>query len=247
MRLDLSMKRLIARMVFSAVFAAGGALFAGQVLAAAPAPAAAQPASKPGKAPIDITADRLDTQNTDCIYTWTGSPEALQDTSRLRADVMIAHMEIVRNANKGAPPKPVVEPTAAPGASSSNSCGDVKTLEAKGHVYYVSVDGKRVHGDNAFYDAASTTITITGDVTAVQGQNVMRGTKMVDNTQTGEGYVVGGAKGAGAKNRPRAVLYPKDKDNNGDQNAQAPAGQANGQATATDAAPKPKKKKKSSN
>ena len=44
-----------------------------------------------------------------------------------------------------------------------------------------------------FYDAASTTITITGDVTAVDGQNVMRGAKMVYNTQTGEGHVEGGA------------------------------------------------------
>jgi lipopolysaccharide export system protein LptA len=84
------------------------------------------------------------------------------------------------------------------------------TLEAKGNVYYVSGDGRRVHGDNGFYDAASTTITITGDVTAVDGQNVMRGTKMVYNTDTGEGHVEGGGKGPNAKNRPRGVFYPKD-------------------------------------
>lgn len=209
------------------------ALATAGVLAAQPAAAQAQ---KAPKSPIDITADRLDTQNNDCVYTWTGSAEALRDTSRLRADVMVAHLEIKKDG-KGA------KPTAASSTSeggTGNSCGEMTTLDAKGHVYYVSTDGKRVHGDNAHYDAASTTITITGDVTAVQGQNVMRGTKMVDNTQTGEGYVEGAARGAGAKNRPRAVLYPKDTDPNG----QAASAQGSGGASGgAQPAAKPKKSK----
>ncbi|HEX2815324.1 MAG TPA: hypothetical protein VHN39_02950, partial [Phenylobacterium sp.] len=72
----------------------------------------------------------------------------------------------------------------------------------------------------------TTTITITGDVTAVDGENVMRGTKMVYNTQTGEGHVEGGGKGPNAKNRPRGVFYPKDSEAQaqtpGDQPADAP-------------------------
>ena len=47
--------------------------------------------------------------------------------------------------------------------------------------------------------------------TAVDASNnVMRGTRMVYNTQTGEGHVEGGGKGPGSKNRPRGVFYPKD-------------------------------------
>ena len=163
-------------------------------------PAAAQ-SPKNSKAPFDVSADQLETHSADCVAIYSGSAEALQDTSRLRSDVMIAHLEV----NKGKPAKGAATTTTA-----AAGCGAMTTLEAKGNVYYLSGDGRRVHGDNGFYDAASTTITITGDVTAVDGQNVMRGTKMVYNTQTGEGHVEGGGKGPNAKNRPRGVFYPKD-------------------------------------
>ena len=168
-------------------------------------PAGAQSLGKNPKAPADVSADQLEIHNADCTYVYTGSAEALQDASRLRSDVMIAHLEM----KKGKRP--------ALGTQESASCGDMVSLEAKGHVYYVSSDGRRVHGDNGFYDAATTTITITGDVTAVDGQNVMRGTKMVYNTQTGEGHVEGSGKGPGATARPRGVFYPKGANDQGDQ------------------------------
>jgi lipopolysaccharide export system protein LptA len=193
------------------------------VAALAVQPAWAQ--SKNSKAPFDVSADQLETHGADCVAIYTGSAEALQDASRLRSDIMIAHLELTKG-----------KPGAAAGsAAASNGCGAMTTLEAKGNVYYLSGDGRRVHGDNGFYDAATTTITITGDVTAVDGQNVMRGTKMIYNTQTGEGHVEGGGKGPGAKNRPRGVFYPKDS---GDQPA---AGAA---PTTSDQPQLAKKKKK---
>jgi lipopolysaccharide export system protein LptA len=180
--------------------AAQAALAAAAVVLAAQ-PAAAQSA-KDAKAPYDVSADQLVTHSADCVAIYSGSAEALQAASRLRADTLIAHLEVT----KGKPAK-------ASSATASAGCGAMTTLEAKGNVYYVSGDGRRVHGDNGFYDAASTTMTITGDVTAVDGQNVMRGTKMVYNTTTGEGHVEGGGKGPNAKNRPRGVFYPKDSSN----------------------------------
>jgi lipopolysaccharide export system protein LptA len=176
------------------------AALAAATLAVQPAaaqPAAAQPA-KAAKGPIDITADQLETHNADCVSVWTGSAEALQDAARLRADVLTAHME----------PKKV-KPGGGVGGAGSGSCGDLVSINAKGNVYYADA-ARRLHGDEGLYDATNTTLTITGDVVAVDGQNVMRGTRMVYNTQTGEGRVEGGAKGPGAKNRPRAVFYPKD-------------------------------------
>lgn len=171
-------------------------------------PAAAQLA-KNSKAPVDVTADQAEFHNNDCMYVYSGSAEALQDTTRLRADVMIAHLEMKKDKPKAA---------AGSDAGNTGSCGDLISMEAKGNVYYVSADGRRVHGDNGFYDAMTTTVTITGDVTAVDGaNNVMRGAKMVYNTQTGEGHVEGSAKGPNAKNRPRGVFYPKDSDQNGAQ------------------------------
>jgi lipopolysaccharide export system protein LptA len=178
---------------------AGGQTAAGQT-------AATQPANH-SKGPIDVTADHLETHNTDCTAIWTGSAEALQDTSRLRADKMIAHLEIKKGGKSS---------SSGPGSTANSDCGQMISLEAIGRVYYVSPDGRRVHGDNGFYDSASTTMTITGDVTAVQGQNVMRGTKMVYNTDTGEGHVEGTGTGQASKTRPRGVFYPKDTADQGD-------------------------------
>lgn len=221
------MKSLIAMAVLAA------ALLAAQEAAAAAAVAAPTPApvGKQGKAPVDIRSDSAESRSSDCTAIWSGSAEALQDTSRLRADVMITHQEILKK-----------QKTPSANSGPANSCGDTVSLEAKGNVYYAAADGRRVHGDNAFYDYGTTTITITGDVTAVDGQNVMRGTKMVYNTQTGEGHMEGAGKGAAAKNRPRGVFYPKDAAPDA-----SPGGAAAGAtATGAEATPaKPKKKKAS--
>ena len=62
-------------------------LAAGLILGLAAAPAQAQLASG-SNAPVDITADELEVVNADCLAIWRGSAEALQDGSRLRADVL---------------------------------------------------------------------------------------------------------------------------------------------------------------
>lgn len=173
------------------------AALAGALAAVVAQPAAAQLATA-SKAPVDITADELEVQNAQCTSIWRGSAEALQDTSRLRANVLTAHM--------------AQKPTKAAGGGNSNpgsNCGAMQRMEATGAVYYVTPT-QRVHGDAAAWDADTNVLTITGDVVAVQGQNVLRGSKMVYNTQTGQGNMVGGKGAKGA--RPRGVFYPKDSD-----------------------------------
>jgi lipopolysaccharide export system protein LptA len=169
------------------IHAMAGVLAAALMVAA---PACAQLAAN-SKAPVDITADELETMNAQCQATWKGNAEALQDNARLRADVL----KIFN--------KPGV---AKPGTTQSGGCGDLDRMEAQGSVYYVTPDQK-VRANTAVYEAGSTTITMTGDVVAVRGQDVLRGDRMVFNTVTGEGQMQGGG-GKGAKNRPRAVIYP---------------------------------------
>lgn len=163
------------------------------------APAVAQIATH-SKAPVDVTADNLETSNSTCQATWRGNAEALQDTSRLRADVL-------RIFTKQTPAK-------AGGASSG--CGEMQRMEAEGSVYYVTPQQK-VRANSAVYEAGSTTITMIGDVVAVQGQNVLRGDRMVFDTQTGEGHVEGTSKGRSSKDRPRGVFYPSQSASTSDQ------------------------------
>jgi lipopolysaccharide export system protein LptA len=157
-------------------------------------PAAAQLAQN-SDAPVDITADELEVFNTECQAIWRGNAEALQDTSRLRADVLKIY-------NKTGPAKP--------GAATGGNCGELDRMEAQGSVYYVTPQ-QRVRGNAGVYSAAAETITITGDVVAVQGQNVLRGERMVINTRTGQGQMQGLATGRNVQGRVRGVFYPKSE------------------------------------
>lgn len=162
----------------------------------APGMSLAQGLGPSSKGPIDITADELEVQNKACISTWRGKAEALQGEARLRADLIRAHFETKAGAS---------------GAAGTGSCGDLIRMDAEGNVYYVTSKSQRVRGDVGVYDARNETVTLTGDVVAVQDQNVLRGTRMVFNTQTGEGRMVGNATGPNAKGRPRGVFYPSKK------------------------------------
>lgn len=142
--------------------------------------------------PLDIAADELEVQNKACVSIWRGKAEALQGQARLRADVLKAFFQ----------PK-----AGATSATGTGACGDLLRMEAQGSVFYVTSKDQRVRGDAGTYDVAAETVTLTGDVVAVQGQNVLRGSRMVFNTQTGEGRMVGGSG-----SRPRGVFYPSKKD-----------------------------------
>jgi lipopolysaccharide export system protein LptA len=169
---------------------------------AASSPALAQLAQN-SDAPLDITADELEVVNAQCQATYKGGAEALQDTSRLRADVLKIFYKPSQGGKSGS-------------SGTGSNCGSLMDhMEAIGSVYYVTPQ-QRIHGDNAFYDAATDTITVTGDVIAVRGNDVLRGTKLVINSNTGDAQMQSGGGGRGKPGRVRTVIYPK----------QQPAGQA---------------------
>lgn len=167
-----------------APFAAASAL---GLLAAAPA--AAQLAQS-SDAPVDITADAVEVVTSQCVSIWSGSAEALQDRTRLRADVL-------KTISAKGPARP----------GGQASCGAVSRIEATGNVYYVTPQ-QRVRGDAAVYNVEADTIVITGDVVAAQGENVMRGRRLTINVSTGDAQMQSNVTGRGAQGRPRAVIYP---------------------------------------
>ena len=161
-------------------------------------PALAQQLGPGGDGPVDITADELEVQNKACVSIWRGRAEALQGQTRLRADLLRAVMA-TKQAVAGAP------------SLGTSACGELIRMEAEGQVFYVTAKDQRVRGDAATYDANAETVTMTGDVIAVQGQNVLRGSRMVFNTKTGEGRLTGGATGRNQSGRPRGVFYQTKK------------------------------------
>jgi lipopolysaccharide export system protein LptA len=177
------MKSLLTTTVFATVLLAGGSAWAQQL-------------GPNADGPVDITADELEVQNKACVSIWKGKAEALQGQARLRADVLKAVFQTKPGSS---------------GATGTGACGDLIRMEADGSVYYVTSKDQRVRGDHGTYDASADTVTLTGDVVAVQGQNVLRGSRMVFNTQTGEGHMVGTARGPNQGARPRGVFYPSKK------------------------------------
>ena len=183
------MNRLAAMTVFAILLPA--------TLAGPPARAQIAPA---GKGPVDLTADQLTGHNKECEAIYSGNAEALQDTSRLRANVMNFFNKKI--------------PSAHPGPNSANdnpTCGDLERMEAHGKVYNVTPE-RVVKGDDAVYTAENTTIVMTGrEVVATQGKNVISGTRLTINTTTGEAVMVNGGSGRGERARVRSVIYPQEK------------------------------------
>ena len=162
---------------------------------AAPLAAMAQIAPA-GRGPVDVTADQLEVQQGQCLANWSGNAEALQDTSRLRADSLK-----IFNRQPGA-------------GGGGQACGALDRMEADGQVYYVT-PSQVVKADHAIYTASDTTIVMTGDVVAAQGKNVIAGSRLMINTNTGVATMATGATGRGVKGRVRGVLYPNNAGGSG--------------------------------
>jgi lipopolysaccharide export system protein LptA len=180
MKVDLSMKRLTL---------AAAALLA---LALTAGPAAAQLATG-SNAPVDITADEGEVINSQCLSVWRGDAEALQATTRLRAQVI----------------RVFSSPKAGVAANSQGRCGATQRLEAEGQVYYVT-PSQAVRGDRAVYVAETDTITITGGVVVTQGKSVARGDRMTVKVKTGQVNLESSVKGRGKPGRVRGVFYPSE-------------------------------------
>ena len=139
------------------------------------------------RAPVDIAADQLELVNSQCSATYRGRAEALQETSRLRADQI----------------KIIYAASSAGGKAGCSS--DLAGMEASGSVFYVTPEQK-VRGDRAVYDAKSSILTISGSVVASRGRDVMKGERLVVNTVTGDARMEAG--GDGPAQRVRTVIFP---------------------------------------
>src|ERR1700694_3812687 len=156
---------------------------------ALPAGAAIAQLAPAANGPIDVSADQLGVQNRQCLASYKGSVEALQGTSRLRADTL----DVYAKPGGG---------QASPAGGPSTKCGDIDRLIADGSVYYATPQ-EVVKGDHAVYLADDKTITVTGDVVISQGKNVGVGNRLVIKTTTGQATMESDVKGRGQPGRVR--------------------------------------------
>ncbi len=145
--------------------------------------------------PVDVGADQLQQFQNEGRLLYTGNVDVVQGTARLRAPLMNVY-----TAKK------------APGAAQAPQAGDmgsIERIEVEGPLYYVTPT-QQVKGDHGTYLAADDTITVTGNVTLLQGQDVLHGDKLVIEQKTGHSTLTTNSPGKGPQ-RVRGVFFPKDK------------------------------------
>ena len=132
--------------------------------------------------PVKIEAARLEVRDKDKVATFTGNVKVVQGDTTMHCKVLVVFYEKKDDAQgpKGAQPGAPMQ-AAAPGPAGSSQ---INRLEAKGNVVVTQKD-QTATGDTGLFDMKSNTVTMTGNVLVSQGQNVLRGEKLVVDLTTG--------------------------------------------------------------
>lgn len=143
-------------------------ILATPAMAATPAPTGKHDAN----APINVSADKFLADSNSKTGTWTGNVVVIQGDMRMRANSV--RLNVVGKDNK--PDK----------------------IFAAGNVVVDSPNSGTVTGDNGLYDVVAHTVTMTGKVVLTKEKNVMRGSQLTVNLDTGLATLGGGTKATGA-------------------------------------------------
>lgn len=193
-------------------------------------PFAATFKTSPG-APVSVEAATLDVDDASKQAIFRGKVRAVQGDFVIQSSELAA----VYSGSAGLA-------GAAPGAA-KESAAQITRLKAKTSVQITSTDGQKATGDWADFDTRNNTATLGGDVVLTQGKNVVRGTKLVIDMNTGQTVMntEPGAAGAGAlisssggdgdgaivkSQRPSAIFYPSELKT--PPNKATPSGRADG-------------------
>ncbi len=138
------------------------------------APALAQVSGEGG--PIRVKADRSEVLDKERKVILIDNVDITQGDARLRADIVTLAYN-----NTGAPDT----------AGTGSAFGDIETMTARGEVFYITPDLKAT-GDLGIYDARTDTITLTGNVVLIRGEDVAKGERLVMQLSAGKTTLDGG-------------------------------------------------------
>lgn len=185
--------------------AASAALAQPQSQASKGPPNALQGFSQNRDQPVHIEAATLEVRDKDKVATFTGDVRVKQGDTGLRCKRLIVFYE-QDNATDGTKVADNKAMTAAtPGPNGEQR---IKRLEAHGAVVVTQKD-QTATGELGIFDMKTNTITLTGNVIMTQGQNVLRGEKLMVDMTTGVSRVESG-KGNGG--RVQGLFLPGSTD-----------------------------------
>ena len=168
--------------------------------------------------PIDIESDVLVVHDKEKYATFKGNVKAVQGTTVLRAKELNVHYVGGDKLNPGAKKEGGGEVAAAPatqladaqgGAAAGGQNAQITKIEAKGEVVITSDKNQTTTSDWAIYDLPAQQVTVGGNVVLTQGENVLKGDRLVIDLKTGESrFENSGNEAAGG--RIRALFMPKE-------------------------------------
>jgi len=172
-------------------------LIAAALLALAAAPLDAQPSKGPPNAlqgfsqnrdqPVHIEAATLEVRDKDKVATFSGDVKVTQGDTGLRCKSLVVFYE------QGDGDKAKSMPAANPGPGGQQR---IKRLEARGGVV-VTQKQQTATGETGIFDMRTNTVTLSGKVVMTQGQNVLRGDRLVVDLTSGVSRVESGKNGQG--------------------------------------------------
>ncbi len=185
--------------------------------------------SKNSNEPIDIESDLLTVHDAKKYATFSGNVKAVQGSTTLRAKELDVHYvggtEKLTGQNSGTA-TPAASQTPAPAATggaaaqTTGTGAQISKIEARGEVVITSEDDQTTTSDWALYDVPAQLVTVGGNVVLTQGQNVLKGDRLVIDLKTGESRFENTGNTA-AGGRIRALFMPKQE---GAAGAAKPAG-----------------------
>jgi lipopolysaccharide export system protein LptA len=173
--------------------------------------------SKNSNQPIDIESDVLVVHDAQKYATFKGNVKAVQGTTTLRAMELDVHYvgsggdSLTRGTDATAStPAAEGESGGAGGVGIGGQKGtQISKIEARGEVVITSDQDQTTTSDWALYDVPAQLVTVGGNVVLMQGQNVLKGDRLVIDLKTGESrFENRGNTEAGG--RIRALFMPED-------------------------------------
>ena len=138
--------------------------------------------------PIEIAADALEVQQDKQIAVFSGNVDAQQGGIKLRADRIWVHYQ---------------------GDNPEDAAKAISRIDAEGKVFF-SLGAETAKGDQGTYNVDNGVITLTGEVVLTQGDNVIKGTRVVFDLTTGQSSMDGN-KSSG-NGRVRGLFVPRRND-----------------------------------
>ena len=204
--------------------------------------------------PVKIEAASLEVRDKDKVATFSGDVNVTQGDTNMRCKSLLVFYDQDSKSSGGMK-------AAQPGPGGNSS---IKRLEARGGVIVTQKD-QTATGETGIFDMKTNTITLAGKVTVTQGQNVLRGDRLVVDMTTGAARVESGGgrveglfvpssadkpgagkdkdKDAGKDKNAKGKDAAKDKDKEGDAAPARPATPATGAPATRDAGAAPERSK----